>query len=301
MTIDSHVRALCQTALAHARRHPELSYAELRWVRQKSERLRVRDGAPDGVGAAATSGFGVRVIAHGAWGFSCTPLEEESALLRAVDQALAIAKASALVSQKPVHFPPAAPQIGRYETPLAIDPFAVPIEEKLARLAGPEAELRRGGAPIRSAEAWMGWTELEKLLLTTEGTDVEQRFVYGGAGMLAIAVSSDGRMQRRSYPGTPGTEPLQAGYEVIDAARLLEEAPRIRSEAVELLDADPCPAGVHDVILASSQMALQIHEIVRPPLPSSIVPSAAKSRSPVARSCSRRTSASCAMDRRSSR
>jgi TldD protein len=260
MAVAAIIRALCQTALDRVRRYPDVSHAEVRWVRQRSEHLRVRDGAPDGIGEMSSSGFGVRVIAAGSWGFGCTAVVEEGALLRAVENAVAVARASAKVARRPVSFPQADAQVGRYETPLEIDPFAVPIETKLADLARPEAELRRGGAPIRSAEAWMGWTELEKLLLTSEGTDVEQRFVYGGAGMMAVAVGEDGRVQRRSFPGTPGCEPLQAGYEVVKSARLLEEAPRIRAETLELLNAAPCPAGVHDVILASSQMALQIHE-----------------------------------------
>lgn len=260
MAADPRIRELCRSALDRARRHPELRHAEIRWVSERSERLRVRDGAPDGMGRTRAAGFAVRLIARGAWGFACTAIATEAALAAMVDGAIATALASARISKRPVHFPPHEPEHGRYETPLEIDPWSVPLERKLADLSAPEAELRRGGAPVRSAEAWMSWTEIEKLLLTTEGTDVEQRFVYGGTGMLVIAVGSDGNMQRRSYPGTPGTESLQAGYEVVARTHLLEEAPRIRQEAVELLTAPQCPEGSRDVILASSQMALQIHE-----------------------------------------
>lgn len=247
-------------ALARARRHPDVSHAEVRWVGEKSERLRVRDGAPDGMARTENSGFAVRLIARGAWGFACAAHASEERLARMIDEAIETAIASARVAKSPVKLPPREGQVGRYQTPLSIDPFSVPLETKLADLAEPEAELRRGGAPVQSAEAWMGWTEVEKLLLTSEGTDVSQRFVYGGAGMMVIAVGADGRMQRRSFPGTPGTESQQAGYEVVARLRLREEAPRIRQEAIELLDAPPAPEGVRDVILASSQMALQIHE-----------------------------------------
>jgi len=260
MSVSATNRALCQTGLARARVHPSVTHAEVRYVAQRSERLKVRDGAPDGVGRGASAGFAVRLIADGTWGFSCTSLETEAAVVAMVDEAIVIARASARLARKPVRFPARAGETGQYATPLSVDPFSVPIRRKLDDLLGAEAELRRGGGPVRSAEAWMTWTEIDKLLLTSEGTDVEQHFVYGGAGMLAIAVGSDGSVQRRSYPGTPGTESLQAGYEVVARARLLEEAPRIRDEAVALLRADACPAGERDVILASSQMALQIHE-----------------------------------------
>ncbi len=260
MPLPSTIRTVCQAGLAHATRQADVNYAEVRFAGEEVERLRVRDGVPDGVGRSHKSGFAVRLIARGTWGFSCTPLESEAAVVAAVDQALAIARASSALGRPPVVFPPRDAQVGRYETPLEIDPFGIPLEQKLGALAGPEAALRQGGAPIKSAEAWMSWTRIDKLLMSSEGSDLEQHFVYGGAGMLAVAVGDDGSMQRRSYPGTPGTEQLQAGYEVIAEARLLAEAPRIRQEAIDLLSAEPCPPGRRDVILASSQLALQIHE-----------------------------------------
>jgi TldD protein len=260
MPVQPRHRALAEMALAHARRDGDITYAEVRWLDERGERLRIRDGAPEGISEYSSKGFGIRVLARGAWGFACTPHATEAAVVRAVAEAAAIARASARVSTARVVFPEAEPQRGRYATALDVEPFAVPFEQKLSDLSAAESELRRGGGPIRSAEAWMSWTEVEKLLLTSEGTDVEQRFVYGGAGMQAIAVGDDGSMQRRSFPGTPGTEPQQCGYEAVTSARLSDHAPRVRDEAIALLRAEPCPAGSRDLILASSQMALQIHE-----------------------------------------
>jgi TldD protein len=246
--------------VARARAESDVTYAEVRWCNERQERLRVRDGAPEAVGRFGRAGFSIRVIARGAWGFACTQTATESHLVKMVGSAIELARASARVAKKPVLFPEQAAQVGTYETSYEIDPFTVPLDKKLADLLTPEAELRRGGKPIHSAEAWMSWTRLEKLLVTSEGTDVFQRFVYGGAGMSAIAVSSDGRMQRRSHPGFPGSEALQAGYEVVERGGLLEAATRIRAEAIELLDAPQCPSGQRDVILGSNQMALQVHE-----------------------------------------
>ncbi len=260
MAADARIRELCTAALAHAKRHPEVTYAEVRWVREKNERLRVRNGAPDGMLRGGRAGFSVRVIARGAWGFACTQAATNGDLARCADQALAIALASATLVTKPVRFPAQDAQRGSYETELAVDPFSVALETKLADLGAAEAELRKNGAPVQSAEAWMSWTELEKLLLTSEGSDIHQRFVHGGAGISVIAVGDDGRMQRRSYPGFPGSEMLQAGYETVDAKALLAAATRIRTEVVELLSADECPEGTRDIVLGSNQLAIQVHE-----------------------------------------
>lgn len=253
-------RALCEAALARARAHPDVSHAEVRWVRQRREALRVLDSAPEGVTRSASEGFAVRLVARGAWGFACTPVATEGALVGMVADALATALASAPLLSRAVRLPAREGERGRYETQVQVDPFTVPLETKLQDLAAPVAALLAGGAPIRSAEAWMTFTRVEKLLLTTEGTDVEQRLVYGGAGMQAIAVGDDGRAQRRSHPASAGFEQLQAGYEVVARRELLANAPRVRAEATELLGAPPCPAGTREVILGSSQLALQIHE-----------------------------------------
>jgi TldD protein len=260
MAGDARVRELLNHALKHVQQHPDVRYVEARWASEKSERLRVRNGAPDGMTRAGRAGFSVRLIAKGAWGFACTQVATAEALTRCADEALATALASVRLVTKPVVFPERPAQVGSYATQLVENPFDVPLERKLSDLTAAEAELRRGGPPVQSAEAWMSWTENEKLLLTSEGSDIHQRFVYGGAGMSVIAVGDDGRMQRRSYPGFPGSEMLQAGYESVDATALLVAATRIRSEVIELLSAEACPEGVRDIILGSNQLALQVHE-----------------------------------------
>src|SRR6185503_4173472 len=109
MPVAPRIRALAEAALDRARRDGDITYAEVRWVEERGERLRIRDGAPDGISEYSSSGFGIRVLAHGAWGFACTPLANESAVVRAVAEAAAIARASARASTTKVVFPPAGP------------------------------------------------------------------------------------------------------------------------------------------------------------------------------------------------
>jgi TldD protein len=47
---------------------------------------------------------------------------------------------------------------------------------------------------------------------------------------------------------------------MVRAWNLLENAPRVASEAAALLTAAPCPSGLRDVILDGSQVGLQVHE-----------------------------------------
>ena len=235
-------------------------YAELRFVSERNERLRVRDGRPEQASTGGTRGVGIRVLGEKTWGFACTPDVSEAALAAAADRAARIAAASAPLARAPAAFPEAAAARGTYETRVLRDPFAIPLDEKMAALDAPVRELLRGGKPVSSASAWMEWVRLEKRLLTTEGTDTTQRFTYGGAGMEVHALGDDGVSQRRSYPTWQGSEGFQGGWEKLDALDLVGHAPEIRDEAVALLTAPACPEGTRDLILDASQVALQIHE-----------------------------------------
>jgi len=252
--------AALRATLDWLRKQPSLRYAEVRFVDTRGERLRVRDGRPEQVTAEASRGVGIRVLGAKAWGFACSPDTSEGALLAAANRAVAIARASDAVSRAPVVFPGQAAARGRYETKLAIDPFTVPLEDKLGALDAPVRALRAGDARLASAEAWMDWTRQDKRLLSTEGTDVTQSFTFGACGMHVFARGDDGESQRRSYPTWQGGDGFQGGWERIHALDLGAHADRVKDEALALLVAPPCPSGQRTLLLESSQVALQIHE-----------------------------------------
>jgi TldD protein len=250
-----------RAVVARLKADATVRYAEVRFVDDVTERLKIRDARVDRATSSNARGVAIRVLGKKTWGFSCSSDLSEGALMRAADRAVAIAAASARVVATPVRFPERAGETGTYRTPFEVDPFNISIEKKLSELEGAVAALR-SGAPtsIRTAEAWMDWTRLKKHLLTTEGTDVSQDLMYGGCGMHVFAVGDDGRAQRRSYPTWQGADGFQAGYERVALLDLAGHAREIRDEAIALLSAPPCPNGTRDLILESSQMALQIHE-----------------------------------------
>jgi TldD protein len=247
-------------ALAFLRAQPDVRYAEVRLVDDAGERLRVRDGRPEQVTTEASRGVGIRVLTK-TWGFACTPAaEDEASVVSAARRALAVARASSSVARSPVPFPEQPPAKGTYTTPVAVDPFTVSLDEKLAVLDAPVRALRTGDARLKSAEAWMDWTRQTKRLLTTEGTDVTQTFTYGACGMHVFASGDDGVSQRRSYPTWQGGDGFQAGWERVQALDLAGHVGPVRDDVLALLAAPPCPAGTRTLLLESSQVGLQIHE-----------------------------------------
>ena len=248
-------------ALDSLRRAPDVRYAEVRLVDGRGERLAVRGGRPEQVTAEATRGAGIRVLGSRTWGFACAADTSEASLVAAAGRALQIARASSSVARSVAPFPAQPAQRGHYETRVAVDPFTVPVEHKLALLDGPARALGAGDDRLASAEAWMSWTRTRKHLVTTEGTDVTQAFTYGSCGMHVFARGDDGVSQRRSYPTFQGGDSFQAGWERIAALDLPGHVDRVKDEALALLTAPVCPEGPsRTLLLESSQVALQIHE-----------------------------------------
>ncbi len=235
------------------------TYADVRIVRREEELITVKNGMVAAISHEVSHGFGVRVIADGAWGFAASSLITAEEVDRVAALAVQIARASAMVpGRQPVQLTPVEPAVARYISPLQKDPFAVPLEEKVALLLQADAEMRRVKGIGVTQSNFVAFRE-EKTFASSEGAYVEQVLTETGAGIEATAVG-EGEVQRRSYPTSFGRQQLQLGYEAVEAMDLVAHAGPTAEEAVALLSAPQCPQMVTTIILESSQLALQIHE-----------------------------------------
>ncbi|HYN48870.1 MAG TPA: DNA gyrase modulator, partial [Candidatus Nanopelagicales bacterium] len=122
------------------------SYADVRVVRRREESIDVKSGRLAGVLSHETEGFGVRVLVDGAWGFASSHRLTAGEADRIAAQAVRIARASATALRRPVVLDDRPPARGRFETPVAEDPFAIPLEQKIGDLlAADEAMCRVDG------------------------------------------------------------------------------------------------------------------------------------------------------------
>lgn len=235
------------------------SYADIRITRRVTQSLQVRNGVIEAVQQQTDEGFGVRVLVGGAWGFASSYLVEIDEIDRLIiDQAFRIAEASAQLQRRPVRLGPPATSTGHYVTPHQIDPFSVPIEEKLGVLVAAD-EAMRGVSGVTITGSNMIFIREDKTFANSEGAYVEQTIFESGAGIEATAVA-EGEVQRRSYPNTFARQQVTAGYEAVQAWDLAGHAEQTAEEAVELLSAEPAPEGSFDIILGPTQLALQVHE-----------------------------------------
>jgi TldD protein len=236
------------------------AYADVRFVTRRFESVSVKDGALAGLSLDESQGFGIRVLFDGSWGFASSATVSDQEVDRVAEQAVAIAKASRQVQRQKVDLGRDYAAHGQYRTDILEDPFAVPIEEKLALLMAADAEMRAVPG-IRASEASIGCQREDKVFASTEGAYIEQTLFETGCGLVATAVGH-GEVQRRSYPNSFGRHQATRGYELVREVDLFGNARRIAEEAVALLTAPPCPSTVTTLVLDPTQLALQVHESI---------------------------------------
>ena len=242
----------------------KVDYADIRVVHRRTEEIGVKNGNVEAFTYDEDSGFGIRVLFQGAWGFASSSKMTKTEMETVFAKALKIARASLKAKGSEVLYPSASQRVDQYRTPISIDPFKVPPEKKLNLLLASDEIIRRN-RNVKISEAFMGSYKTEKTFASTEGSYIEQEIVECGAGISATAIDG-GEIQVRSYPNSFRGNFATKGYEWIETLALQSHAERIAEEAVQLLYAKPCPSKVTTLILDNSQLALQIHESIGHPI-----------------------------------
>jgi TldD protein len=253
------MRDLCGEALEMAAA-AGATYADARVLARRAQYAATKNGRVESLQDVESEGIGVRVLVDGAWGFaSDRELTVEGA--RSVARR-AVGFASAAGGAGGRRLVPVGASSSEYRTPVERDPFAVALGDKVALCL--RAEEAMGGSKVRVTSAFVRALRERKVLMTSDGIQVDQDVVECGGGIDAVAVD-DGTVQMRSYPSSSIGLSAQAGWEFVESLDLVGAAPRVGEEATALLQADVCPAGRTTVVLDCDQMASQIHESVGHP------------------------------------
>jgi TldD protein len=262
-TIDRAAsRDLAMRAL-EAARSAGASYADFRLSGNRSQQLATRERQITFFSDSETFGFGIRVLANGAWGFAASRDVTADEVVRVARQAVAQARANGAAMRRPVELAPveAVPD-GRWRSPLEIDPFEVPIEEKVDLLLRANAAAL-GVQGARFVNSSMFFLRQDKSFASTEGSYIEQTLFRSYPTMTITAVAPDGSdFQTRN---STDVAPRAVGYEHVLQGRLVENAPRWAEDAVAKLSARPVQPGRYDLVLLPTHLWLTIHEAIAHP------------------------------------
>jgi TldD protein len=230
------------------------SYGDIRLLETRNQSVSAQDRRIAGVSERYDSGFGIRALYKGAWGFAAsadfTPEEVE----RTADRAVAIARASHTLIKTPVVLAEEPLHIDTVKTPFSIDPFAVPLEDKCDLLTRICDRLHEQAGIIRS-NGWL-WAQRDvKHFASTERSAVDFDLLAVGGRFGATARGKDDFQSREFIVPF-----FRAGYEHVVGYDMLSEAPRVAAEAIEKVNAKQPTPGKYDLVLDPGHLALTIHE-----------------------------------------
>ncbi|HIG10335.1 MAG TPA: TldD/PmbA family protein [Planctomycetes bacterium] len=241
-------------------------YADCRVSRVWDEELVVKNGRLGSAESYEESGLGLRVRMNGCFGFAAAPLGAElggTALADLAQRATHTASVLSAAKVTPAAWADEPAHTAEWSSPRTIDPFSVPLEDRLSLLMAADASM--AGAPETVArEASCSLRREEKWQASSEGSHIYQDLMRCGAGMSSTA-AAHGQVQCRSYPASMGGNFASAGWEHILAMDLARHGGRLRDESVALCSADAAPEGERTLVIGGSQLMLQIHESVGHP------------------------------------
>ncbi len=260
---DQDFTDIAAAALAVSSR-PGASYVDCRITHLTEEEVRVANGQLETLSREESLGMGVRVLAHGAWGFASTAELSVDQARRLGERAYAIAGASAKVSGEPVELSPVKAVHGSYQTPIETDPFSIPLAEKREYLMDLDAAIRQTDEITRSG-AHLFFRREYRYFFSSEGAQIDQKIYQSGAGITAGAGQGHRDVIERSFP-TSGGQYETAGHELVEKLQLESGIEKIAEEVRTLGTANPCPSMTGTVILSGDLTSLQVHESIGHPL-----------------------------------
>ncbi len=233
------------------------TYVDCRWYPfEEAIGLTMWNGNLKQASASRESGVGIRVLYQGAWGFSAS---SDTGNLGAVfDKALDNARVAAERVTFPVRLAEKDAIRATFTSPSRIDPFDVPLGDKVAFLAGVDERLDQPGVFQRIGG--LDFVRKQIVFLDSEGSEIEKQITEVFGGMEVHGVDADCTSHQRSFRMNRRGD--TRGWESVDHDLFAENAERIVRELNSVLQAPPCPVEDRSVILLPGIMFLQTHETI---------------------------------------
>src|SRR6478736_3059725 len=233
------------------------SYADIRINRYRRESISTREQQVQNVSLSTSSGFGLRVLVNGAWGFAASNVVDASSARTVADQAVAIAKANAILATRKVTLANADKAVTSWTSDFKKDPFEVPLETKIAFLLKLNQTAQVPGVAFVTSQIL--FADEQKFFASSEGSRITQRLVRTYPQFQTTATDrASGDFQTR---GVVDRAKLM-GYEYVDEYPWMADAEKAGHEVVEKLQSKPISPGRYDIVVDPSQLFLAIHESV---------------------------------------
>jgi TldD protein len=234
-----------------------VTYTDTRWYPfEENNNLNMWNGNLKNTSFTRESGIGVRVLYKGAWGFSAS--SEMSDLGAIFDKAFDNARVAAERVTFPIRLAEKDAIQAKFTSPNQINPFEVPLAEKVAFLKEMDEKLNQEGVSQRSSD--LSFVHKQIIFVDSEGSEIEKDITEVFAGLAVTGIDNQGQMQERKFRLNRMGE--SRGWESVDRQFFSDNAERIVKELNQVLAAEDCPKEDRCVILLPGIMYLQTHETI---------------------------------------
>ena len=216
----------------------------------------IRDMNPQSNTRSSSHGIMVEVLSNGQFGYSATSDMSDSGINKAAKSALENANSGS--KNNIFKFDPSVrpKAVGTYQSPFVKEAASLSpgqINEMLLK----SNEFLKSNNKVVSASSMVMIVESEFNYVCTNGSDANQKFLILITDQ-SVNVKDGDVFQTRSM----GRMGHQMGMEVLDEDVVMGNCEKVLSEAIDLLSAEECPTDTMDIVIAPSQMVLQIHESI---------------------------------------
>lgn len=254
------LRELADAALQRAR-SLGVEHADFRLERVKYQNVSLRDANVEQAADADDVGFAVRVIRAGTWGFAAGVALTADSAARVAEQAVEVAKVAHAVNRERIELAdePVHSDV-TWVSPYDIDPFSVPLADKITRLQGWSQQLL-ADKRVDHVDAALLQVLENKFYADLAGTVTTQQRIRVYPVVNAVRVESGtGRFDSmRSL-----APPVGRGYEYLtgtgwDWQAEIAQLPELLEEKMAAPSVEP---GTYDLVIDPSNLWLTIHESV---------------------------------------
>jgi TldD protein len=233
------------------------TYVDARWYPvEEANYLMMWNGNLKNAASSRESGLGIRVLHNGAWGFSAS--SDLGNLEGLFDKAFDNANTAAQRVTFPVRLAEKEAIQASFSSPNKIDPFGIPLAEKIHFLQEMDEQLNQPGVMQRVCEVIFMRKQI--IFLDTEGSEIEKNIIEVFPSLQVMGVDADGEAHMRKF--SPARSGETRGWETLDRQVFEQNAQRITRELNEVLVAESCPKEDRSVILLPGIMFLQTHETI---------------------------------------
>lgn len=229
-------------------------YVEVRAQNLFKTLLTTKDGTVEVAKEGTEGGAGIRALVNGAWGFVSVGKLDSKTLLKSVDEAVRLAKATGLHVKAPVKLAEVKTIEDKVVAESKKKPRDISMEEKINNALLMDKSAFSFDNRIKSCTiSYLDVTGTE-YFVNSDGTCIEQDKLYVWSRILASARKNSIFASAREEIGST------AGYEVFDIETPEKVGIMVAKRAVKQLKAKTPKGGIYPAVIGPNVVGVFIHE-----------------------------------------